>query len=281
MLIHREQSMIWRPLLLVLALLLSTAQVQASELRTLTGRVELAQIQPAPPPYEESIVSGQFAISSATDDASLMHGCNSFQQVQQGVCQCQSHTCQCNQSWLHRRMNRLRSVFSKRKRCARCSNETEPQCFPEVCEPPVGSSVADVLNKQIARGEASLMMLYRYDFVPGSPQLNATGETRLSQISRQLPRNLFPLVIQPTLDRPQLDEQRRRSIHLKLAKGPFPVPVERIVLGSPPARSLDGVDAEAFHARMLRMSGTGGDEGASGYSGTPQSSQGGEAPKAR
>ncbi len=76
---------------------------------------------------------------------------------------------------------------------------------------------------------------------------------RLNKIAQLLPRNAFPVVIQQSLENRNLDEARRRTVLRELAKTPFPVAEQRVVVGEPPARGLDGVDAEAIHQNLLNQ----------------------------
>ena len=121
------------------------------------------------------------------------------------------------------------------------------------CEPPLGFFMYAAVNTQIANGEAARMVLYHYDFIQANDQLNARGAARLNKIAQLLPQNPFPVVIQQSLENRVLDEARRRTVLRELAKKPFPVAEQRVVIGEPPARGLDGVDAEAIHENLLEQ----------------------------
>lgn len=122
--------------------------------------------------------------------------------------------------------------------------------------PPPGASLYGVMSIQVSNGQGALMTLYAYDFLPDQPQLNRKGKERICRIAGALPTNGYPVVIEPSHD-PFLDEARREAVIQALAAHPFPVPDERIVIGTPLTRGLDGVDAELVHSNLLRMTGMG------------------------
>ena len=76
------------------------------------------------------------------------------------------------------------------------------------------------------------MVLYEYDFVRGTANLNQRGKDQLAKIAELLPRNFHYVIIEWTPANPQLAESRRVTVLNDLAQKPFPVPQERVVVGS-------------------------------------------------
>lgn len=122
-------------------------------------------------------------------------------------------------------------------------------------DPPFGASYHATMQAQVARGEAALMVLHQFDFLPGEPTLNHRGRLRLQKIAHLLPQNPFPVVIESSRDNRALDEARQAGVFSELASRPFPVPAERVVIGPSPTRGLDGLDAEVIHKNLLILSG--------------------------
>src|SRR5262245_58325849 len=111
----------------------------------------------------------------------------------------------------------------------------------EFREPMLGRSVYAHYKTHVANAEAARMVLYQYDFVDGCGLLNPHGRERLEQIAAMLPRTFFPVVIEPCA--PDLDESRRLAVLNELARCPFPIPPERVVVGRPTAIPLSGPEA--------------------------------------
>jgi hypothetical protein len=140
--------------------------------------------------------------------------------------------------------------------------------FPEYFnEPPLGHSVYAHYKTHVANGDAARMVLYHYDFVDGSDVLNPRGRERLGEIAAMLPKNFFPVVIEPDCA-PGLDEARRLGVLTELGRCSFPIPTERVVIGKPPALGLRGAEAVVIYRNLLRQTqqrgaGTGGGGGIS------------------
>jgi hypothetical protein len=110
-------------------------------------------------------------------------------------------------------------------------------------------------------------MLYHYDFIEGSDQLNEKGRDRLLRLAGLLCASPAPLVIERTLYAPGLDEARRLSVLNALGHISVAVPVERVVIGPAMARGLDGIEAELIYQNLLIQTQSGGTrEGAGGGS---------------
>lgn len=152
-----------------------------------------------------------------------------------------------------------------RRRCQICDPNAPLNAMSRVT--PAGTALHAIMGTQIANGVAAQLVLYEYDFHPNEPRLNCHGMMRLLDAARQLSRTPFPLLIQPTLIDPTLDNARREFVVGHLLSLEPALSAERVVIGFPPSRGLDGVDAVLTHDRVLRLS-AGGVPGAGSTAGT-------------
>jgi hypothetical protein len=120
-----------------------------------------------------------------------------------------------------------------------------------------GTSYHAMMQMQIARGEAALMVLYPYDFVAGEAALTHRGKLQLLKISALTNRNDFPIIIQGSPGLPALDEARRSIVIAEMNLLPYPVPADRVIVGRPLTRGLDGIDAELIHQNLLGLTAAG------------------------
>ncbi|MBV9126216.1 MAG: hypothetical protein JO112_22940 [Planctomycetes bacterium] len=145
------------------------------------------------------------------------------------------------------------------------------ECFlgvPEAYDlPPLGASVYASATTQVANAEAAGMVLYHYDFIDGSPQLNFRGKERLHQIAALLPETSCPLIIEWNPCAASLDQARRMMVYNELTQGPFPVPLERVIVGPPIAHGLNGMDASLINRNLLLNTQNGGSQETSGGGG--------------
>jgi hypothetical protein len=124
--------------------------------------------------------------------------------------------------------------------------------FPEYFKgPPLGASVFQANQAQVANGDAARMTLYHYDFDPDGEHLTLRGRDRLVQIVATMPSNGFPLIIERTPANPALAEKRRLVVLNELAHGPFPVPDERVLIGIPLPNGLSGREAVLIYGNLL------------------------------
>lgn len=125
--------------------------------------------------------------------------------------------------------------------------------YPEEFEPPpFGESVRMHNQTQVANGEAARMVFYDFDFISGGEGLNLRGRDKLAQVAHLLPQTFYPIIVQRTPGWPELAESRRTAVLHELARGPFPVPPERVVIGPSIAIGLSGVEAEIVNQNMLQ-----------------------------
>jgi hypothetical protein len=123
---------------------------------------------------------------------------------------------------------------------------------------PLGASLYAFGNTHVANGEAARMVLYNYDFVENSDQLNLRGRDQLAKLMPLLSSSPFPLVIERTPNAPGLDDSRRIAVFNELGRMSVALPVERIVIGQPIALGLRGVEAEIIYSNLLLQTQSGG-----------------------
>ncbi len=128
----------------------------------------------------------------------------------------------------------------------------------EFQEPPQGLSLYGQMNAQIANGAAAKLVLYQFDFMANSPQLNSKGQERLARHIAAMNSNNFPLVIEQTPEIPALAESRRTSVQQELLQAQSTVSLDRIVVGTPAAISLPGRQAILLDLNLLRDTRNGG-----------------------
>jgi hypothetical protein len=131
---------------------------------------------------------------------------------------------------------------------------------------PLGQSIYAHFQIQVARGQAARMVLYRYDFVGNTAELNLHGRDQLAKIEGLLTSNPAPILIERTPDTPWLAEGRRLAVLRDLTANGLLVSPDRVVIGLPPAIGLGGVEAELIYQNLLNQTQTGGIRG--GQTGT-------------
>ncbi len=133
--------------------------------------------------------------------------------------------------------------------------------------PPVGTFLHATMDMQIANGDRADMMLYEYDFEPGSAVLTVRGRREIRKLHQKLTATGNPLLIQETPGHPQLAAARRAAVLADLERIGMPVPPELVLVSEALTRGLDGPDAEIVHERLLQQQ-SGGAPGA-GIPATP------------
>ncbi|HEX8203234.1 MAG TPA: hypothetical protein VF590_22345 [Isosphaeraceae bacterium] len=145
----------------------------------------------------------------------------------------------------------------------------------EFVAPPLGASLYANNRTQVANAEAARMVLYDYDFVEGSNQLTQRGLDQLNKILARLPLNFFPLIIERTPRHPGLDETRRLAVLSHVARSPFPIPSERVIVGAPIATGINGEEAQLIDAVRLGRTAAAGPPISTGGSFTSSGAGGG------
>jgi hypothetical protein len=136
-------------------------------------------------------------------------------------------------------------------------NQRMQECFigypGEFAAPPLGAAVDANFRIQVANAEVARTILYHYDFADCSTLLNYRGKEHLGKIIGLLPTNFCPLVIEATPQTPGLDEARRIMVIKELAAFSFPVPPERVVIGTPLTPGLSGREADRIYQNLLNQ----------------------------
>lgn len=144
---------------------------------------------------------------------------------------------------------------------AHCKQKLQEHFFGylnEFNEWPLGYSLYAHGRTQAANAEAARMAFYHYDFVEGTSQLNVRGRDKLAKLGTLLPTTFSPIVVERTPTERGLDEARRLALVDELARGPFAVPAERIVIGPPIPYGMSGVEAVAIYGNQLQHIAAGG-----------------------
>ena len=124
--------------------------------------------------------------------------------------------------------------------------------YPEEFEPrPLGSALYEANKIMTANAAEAGLILHRFDFLEGSAELSPRGGDQLAKVAAQLAVCPFPLIVERTPDDPALAEARRFAVLARLARGPSPVPSERVVVGVPRAHGLSGPDAQVIAGNAL------------------------------
>jgi hypothetical protein len=116
--------------------------------------------------------------------------------------------------------------------------------YPEEYEPrPLGASLYEHGWIMAANGAAARLVLYQFDFVDGSSELSPRGLDQLAKFTSQLAASPYPLIIERTPAAPGLAESRRYAVLARLARGPCPLPSDRVLVGVPTPNGMSGLDA--------------------------------------
>jgi hypothetical protein len=137
--------------------------------------------------------------------------------------------------------------------------------FPEEFnEWPLGYALYAHAQTQITNAAAAQLIFNHFDFVDGSDQLNVRGRDKLAKITAELPTHFFPVIVERTPRTPGLDQTRRLAILSQLARGPFPVPGERVLIGPAIANGLNGQEGVLVYLNLIRQTASGGYAGGFG-----------------
>ena len=124
--------------------------------------------------------------------------------------------------------------------------------YPEDFTPrPLGAAMYDNARVMVANGAAARMTLYRYDFVDGSAELSPRGLDQVAKLGPQLANSPYPLLVERTPEDAALAASRRFAVLAALARGPFPVTSDRVLVGVPIANGLSGPDAQVIAGNAL------------------------------
>ena len=152
---------------------------------------------------------------------------------------------------------------AERKRCKQEQFWGYPE---EFCEPPLGIFMEAHRDIQIQNAVPGKMVLYRYDFVPDTGDLNTRGKRQLAKIATLIPQNQYPVIIEQTDNAPALNAARYMAVMQELALTQIPIVPERVVVGVSPTIGLRGNDAAIIHQNLGRQTQAGGAPSLSGGS---------------
>lgn len=152
---------------------------------------------------------------------------------------------------------------TNKKACAKFFDLQKHYRHPSTFRPH-GDAVNSTFSIQVQNGQAARTVLYQYDFFRANASLNQRGYLELLEIAERVSQTPYPLVIQMSGDA-ALDAARRETVIEHLARLPFEIPDERVVIDIPRVAGLDGIDAVLAHEGLLQLSayGSGGTSGGS------------------
>ena len=161
-----------------------------------------------------------------------------------------------------------------RRRKAKCQDTLWG--YPEeFVDAPLGASVQANIQVMTTKGQAARMVLYQYDFIPGTDKLKARGKLQVAKIAAWLPTNAFAVLVEPSGRGPTLDEARRQAVWREFTSGQTPIPVERVIVASPAGHGLVGIEAALMQVNRDRQTTARGiSAGGSGASSSSSASSG-------
>ncbi|MCO6457241.1 MAG: hypothetical protein J5I93_18240 [Pirellulaceae bacterium] len=122
---------------------------------------------------------------------------------------------------------------------------------------PLGATVLSHFQAQVDNGAAGQLVLYRFDFHneqnSDHSRLNPYGLRRLRKMAALLSFSGLPLIVEETVETPQLNAARREQVIRALAEMSVAVDPQRVVLGDPPVHGLDGTEAPLIYENLLRQ----------------------------
>lgn len=150
----------------------------------------------------------------------------------------------------------------------------------EFQDAPLGAMLEGHLAAQIANGRAARMVLYQYDFIPGTDRLKQRGRIQLAKFIPCL--HMYGIIVEPSGSGPALDEARRQTVLRELAGDEFRIAGAQVVVGRPLRRGIEGPEGALVERSLMNQttikggtSVTGGGGGGGSSSSTSSSSGGG------
>jgi hypothetical protein len=141
--------------------------------------------------------------------------------------------------------------------CGACSGCLRRRPPPTVCyrDRPFGWPVRNVNQMQVARGLQDQMVLYDYDFQEGAnaDQLSSQGRHQLEKFAQWVASCGFPVVIQPSEGRPELEAARQAHVAMELAAMTPAATENSVVVARPRAPGLRGQEALIIDSNLIRQ----------------------------
>jgi hypothetical protein len=144
--------------------------------------------------------------------------------------------------------DRFRSAWERLKVRAeqKCVNQ-EPDPYP------LGHSVLQHIDLQVTNGIAARMVVYDFDFEPGTAVLTARGREQVGQVGAWMMRYPFPAIVERPGYRPQLGEARQFAVQEELRRRKINVAAARVVVGAPPTAGISGVEANIMYLNLMNQ----------------------------
>ena len=133
---------------------------------------------------------------------------------------------------------------------------TETEC--DCPAAPLGASLAAFRNVMRTERHNVSMILYRYDFVDDSEQLNARGRSRLAELIALSATNAASLTIEDVREDPRLAMLRRETVLSELMRRSSGISPDRVVIRSADWPQLRGEESELIRHRQLKQTTNGG-----------------------
>ena len=133
-------------------------------------------------------------------------------------------------------------------------------------EQPLGLNLHETMSTQVRNYETTRQILYQYDFVDGSVELNQAGRAKLGRIQQSVFSNFAPMVIENTPRQPGLDHARRLHLVQNLSEQGVPIPPERIIVAGSRSRGLTGPESMTLYNKSMSDLNAGGPASVSGNS---------------
>lgn len=130
-----------------------------------------------------------------------------------------------------------------------------PNPFEEI---PLGLQLNETMSTQVRKYENTRQILYHYDFIDGTTELNYAGRQKLARISEQAFSNFAPIIVESTPRQPGLDLSRRLQLVQTITNQGLPIPAERIIVSDSTSSSLRGPDAVILNQGQQNALGQGG-----------------------
>ncbi len=125
--------------------------------------------------------------------------------------------------------------------------------YPETfVEPPLGYFVREQMAVQVAKADPHRFTLYHTDFLPGTSQWSPIGASRFNIMYSKLASWPGPILIEWTPDKPELADQRRKTVVALLEKSRTPMGPERVVIGPSPYPGALGAEAIGVFGNQLQ-----------------------------
>jgi hypothetical protein len=128
--------------------------------------------------------------------------------------------------------------------------------YPEYFhERPLGAAVQQAMQTQIANGVQSQQVLYHYDFLTGddAARLSPRGMYQLAKIIRRMHIVPAPIIVQQSVDHPELDDARRDSVLNAMAEMGVPAVPEMVVIDRPPVPGMSGMESLLIYQNLLQQ----------------------------